>query len=50
MRLTRRSDIGIMYEEKNAATLTETMALKAAVLPMLIRARSSDMIVLVNME
>ena len=42
--------MGIMYDVKNAATFTLMIALKAAVLPMLMRARRSDMIVLTSME
>lgn len=49
-RLWRRSDIGIIYDEKNAATFTDIMALNADVLPMLMSARRSDMMVLTRME
>jgi len=38
--------MGIMYEKKKAATFTDMMALKAAVLPMLIRASRSEIVVL----
>lgn len=49
-RLSRRSEIGTMYEEKKEATLTERMALKAAVLPILMSARRREMTVLTRME
>jgi hypothetical protein len=39
-----------MYEEKNAATFTDMIALKAAVLPMLMSARRSDIVVLTKIE
>jgi hypothetical protein len=42
--------MGIMYEKKKAATLTDMMALKAAVLPMLMRATSREMLVLTRIE
>jgi hypothetical protein len=42
--------MGIMYEKKNAATLTDIIALKAAVLPMLMRARRRDVSVLTRIE
>lgn len=37
--------VGIAYEVKNDAVVIDTMALKAALLPMLMRERSSDVIV-----
>jgi hypothetical protein len=39
-----------MYEKKKAATLTDIIALKAAVLPMLMRARRRETTVLTRME
>jgi hypothetical protein len=42
--------MGIMYEKKKAATLTDMMALKAAVLPMLIRETSREIVVLTRIE
>jgi len=39
-----------MYEMKKAATLTDTIALNAAVLPMLMRARSREIMVLTRIE
>jgi hypothetical protein len=48
--LCRRSEIGIISEKKKAATLTDMIALKAAVLPMLMRARRREMMVLTRIE
>jgi hypothetical protein len=49
-RLWRRREMGIMYEKKKAATLTDMMALKAAVLPMLMRETSREIVVLTRIE
>jgi hypothetical protein len=42
--------MGIMYEKKNAATLTDMMALKAAVLPILMSETSREIVVLTRIE
>lgn len=49
-RLCRRRPVGIAYEVKNDAVVRETMALNAALLPMLMRARRSEVIAHTRMD